>query len=45
MSRSRRQWQETPGFPNTHFVDTGLYMDPTFFREEQVNIFAKTELT
>ena len=42
MSRNSRQWQKTPGFPNTHFVDTGLYTDPTLFREEQINIFAKT---
>jgi methanesulfonate monooxygenase large subunit len=33
---------ETPSFPNTHFVDTRVYTDPTLFREEQVNIFAKT---
>ena len=42
MPRSSRQWDERPSFPSTHFVDTHLYTDPNFFREEQVNIFART---
>jgi len=42
VPRSSRQWDERPSFPSTHFVDTRLYTDPTLFREEQVNIFAKT---
>ena len=41
MSRNSVEWEETPKFPSTHYVDTGIYTDEKIFREEQEKIFNK----
>ena len=41
MSRNAVQWQERPGFPDTHYVSTEIYTDEALFKEEQAKIFNK----
>ena len=40
MSRNAAQWTTKPKFPETHYVDTKIYTDPSLFQEEQQKIFA-----
>ncbi len=39
MPRNAAQWEERPGFPRTHYVDSRIYSDERLFREEQEKIF------
>jgi methanesulfonate monooxygenase large subunit len=42
MSKSAKEWIQTPQFPNSHFVDTRIYTDESLFKEEQEKIFNKS---
>lgn len=41
MARTSVEWERTPDFPTTHYVDTSIYTDDQIFREEQEKIFNK----
>ena len=42
MSKSAAQWEESPKFPTSHFVDSRIYTDQILFDEERQKIFNKT---
>ena len=42
MSKSAKEWIQTPPFPTSHFVDSRIYTDESLFKEEQEKIFNKS---